>query len=99
PPRGATLFPTRRPSDLPIITFAADGTGWTFFMGSGNTPYQFGDFRFMDFEIQGRGFNYSGFHAEGAFNNLTILRVDASEMGVFRSEEHMSELQSRENLV
>ena len=67
----------------PIITFAADGTGWTFFMGNGNTPYQFGDFRFMDFEIQGRGFNYSGFHAEGAFNNLTILRVDASEMGVF----------------
>ena len=67
----------------PVITYAADGTGWMFFMGNGNTPYQFGDFRFMDFEIQGRGYNYSGFHGEGAFNNVTILRVDASEMGVF----------------
>lgn len=67
----------------PILTFDKDGTDQIFWMGTGSTPNQFGDFRFMDLDIRGRGYNWRFLHAEGACHNVTVLRVDMQEGSVF----------------
>ena len=67
----------------PVIAFDSPGTDRIFWMGSGSTPDQFGDFRFMDLEIQGRGQSWGFLHAEGSCHNVTVLRVDMHQGGVF----------------
>ena len=67
----------------PVLTFDKDGTDQIFWMGTGSTPNQFGDFRFMDLDIRGRGYNWRFLHAEGACHDVTVLRVDMQEGSVF----------------
>ncbi len=67
----------------PVITFNTPGTERLFWLGTGATPNVFGDFRFMDLEIQGRGFGWGFLHSEGSCHNVTVLRVDMHNAGMF----------------
>src|SRR5688572_18122901 len=58
-------------------------TGNIFQIGSGGTPGQFADFRFMDLEVDGDGYLRRVFQAEGTVQNITFLRLDVHDASTF----------------
>jgi hypothetical protein len=66
----------------PVLRFTSV-TGNAFHLGSGGTPGQFADFRFMDLEVDGDGYQRRVFQAEGTVQNITFLRLDVHDSSNF----------------
>lgn len=66
----------------PVIRFTSAGDR-VFWLGTGSTPGQFHDFRFMDLEIDGDGHERGFIWSEGTVNNVTFLRISMHDAGSF----------------
>jgi hypothetical protein len=70
----------------PILRYTSSEptiAGAPFTLGTKTTPGEFHDFRFMDLEIDGAGFERHFAMAQGEANNLTFLRVFMHHGGSF----------------
>jgi hypothetical protein len=63
-----------RPIIRLVSTDVSNG-GRVFWFGTGSTANQFNDFRFMDLEIDGAGFDRGFAWSEGSCQNITLLRL------------------------
>jgi hypothetical protein len=66
----------------PVIHFTNSNTNIGIFRtGTHQTPGQFNDFRFMDLDVQGNGFDRPFAYSEGTMNNITFLRINMEDAG------------------
>src|SRR5690606_42122172 len=91
--RALPSFPTRRSSDLAMkLTLFLSGLVAVLFAGSLLTgPAGFGPSEALAALLRGEG--------EATMLVMREIRLPRAVLGLLRSEEHTSELQSRENLV
>ncbi len=66
----------------PVIRFTSAGDR-VFWLGTGTTPGQFHDFRFMDLEIDGDDYERGFIWSEGTVNNVTFLRISMHDAASF----------------